>query len=82
MHLTDFERDTSSGHSRETGTTQTIGAAGLIWTLRGPINSVEIRALTDCYWRCQSREYYWWYAWIEIHVMGVICPGPERGAFV
>ena len=77
MHLTDFERDTSRGHSCKAGTTQTIGAAGPIWTLRGPINFVEIRTLADSHWRCQGRKYYWWHAWIEIHVMGVICPGPE-----
>jgi hypothetical protein len=53
-HPTDFEGDTSRGHSWEAGTTQTIGAACLIWTLRGPINSVEIRALADSHWRCQS----------------------------
>ena len=76
MHLPDFERDTSRAHSCQAGTTPTIGAAGLIWTLRGPINYVEISALEYCHWRCQSRAYYWWHAWIEIHVMGVICPGP------
>jgi hypothetical protein len=74
MHRADLERDTSRGHSCETGTTETIGAGSLIWTLRGPIKSVESRALADSHRRCQSREHYRWYAWIEIHVMGVISP--------
>jgi hypothetical protein len=38
MHNTDFERDTARDHSCQAGTTQTIGAASLIWTLRGLIN--------------------------------------------
>jgi hypothetical protein len=48
----DLERDTSRGHSCQAGTTQTIGAVGLVWILRGLIGSLENGAFADGHWRC------------------------------
>jgi len=51
LHI-DLERDTSRGHSCQAGTTQTFGAVGLVWILRGLIESLENGAFADGHWRC------------------------------